>query len=182
MSSKGTVATKTRKALLTLVVLALLAVTLQSLVFSGASFFRTSANPGNAFAAGSLSHTNSKNGQVVLAATALRPGQSQAGTLTITGGGNFTQAYTISKATLVDTPASPGLSNALTLQIEDITGAATTLFNGTAASFTQVSGGTIAVGATRTYRFTLTYPTAAADTRLQGATMTLTVLFTGVQQ
>ena len=46
MSHKGAPGTKVKKAFLTLVVLALLAVALQSLVFSGASFTATKGNPG----------------------------------------------------------------------------------------------------------------------------------------
>ena len=57
MTAKHLTRTKAGKALLSLVVLALLAVALQSLVFSDASFTAGSANPANVFTAGSLSHT-----------------------------------------------------------------------------------------------------------------------------
>ena len=77
-------------------------------------------------------------------------------------------------------PASPGLSSTLTLLIEDTTGTATTLFNGTVAAFTTVSLGSIAPGVTRQYRFTLTFPAAAAAPGLQGASMSLGLLFKGV--
>ena len=117
---------KTTRVFLTLVVLALLALTLQSVVFSGANLTRASANPGNVFTAGTLSHTNSANGQLVLNAAGLAPGQSQSGTLTITGGGSLSGIYTLSKSTLVDTPAASGFSSALTLQVQDVTGTATT--------------------------------------------------------
>jgi hypothetical protein len=110
----------------------------------------------------------------------LRPGLSKNGTLTITGAGDLTGTYALSKLSLVDTPASPGLSNTLTLLIEDITSGATTLYTGTAAAFASRSLGSIAPGATRTYRFTLTYPTASANPALQGASMTLRLQFTGV--
>ena len=180
MTVKHLTGTKAAKAVLSLLVLALLAVTLQSLVFSGASYTKTSANPGNAFTAGRLGHTNSKAGQVVLSATNLQPGQTTNATLAIAGSGSLTGAYTISKASLVDTPVSPGLSNALTLLIEDITTGATTLYNGTASAFTSASAGSIAPGATKTFRFTLTYPATPVDPALQGAAMTLRLQFTGV--
>ena len=182
MSHKGAPGTKVKKAFLTLVVLALLAVALQSLVFSGASFTSSRGNPGNTFTAGAFGHTNSKDGVLVIDAASLWPGASKTGTLTITGTGDFSGAYTVTKAGVVDTPASSGLSNALTLRIEDITGAAVTLSNTTVAAFNTVSLGTIASGASQQYRFTLTYPTAAADTTLQGASMTLRLQFTGVSQ
>jgi spore coat-associated protein N len=172
--------TKAAKALLSLLVLALLAVTLQSLVFSSASYTKASANPGNAFTAGSLGHIDSKAGQIVLAATNLRPGQSSNGTLTITGTGTLTGTYSVTKVSLVDTPATPGLSKALTLLIQDVTGTATTLYNGTASAFTSATAGSIAPGVTKTYRFTLTYPATPVDPALQGASMALRLQFTGV--
>ena len=182
MSRKGAPGTKVKKAFLTLVVLALLAVVLQSLVFSGASFTSSSGNPGNTFTAGTFGHTNSKDGVLVIDAAGLWPGASKTGTLTITGTGDFSGAYTLTKAGVVDAPAAPGLSNALTLRIEDIIGAPQTLSNTTVAGFNTASLGTIASGASKEYRFTLTYPTAAADTALQGASMTLHLQFTGVAQ
>jgi spore coat-associated protein N len=180
VSHKGTPGTKVKKAFLTLAVLALLAVALQSLVFSSASFTATKGNPGNAFTAGTLTHVNSRSGAFVVNAADLRPGQSSQGTLTITGGGDFSGSFTLSKASVVDVPAAPGLSNALTLRIEDTTGTATTLFNGTVAAFTTVSLGSIAPGVTRQYRFTLTFPAASAAPGLQGASMSLGLLFKGV--
>jgi spore coat-associated protein N len=183
VSHKGATGTKVKKAFLTLVVLALLAVALQSLVFSGASFTTSSKNPGNSLTAGTLSHVNSKDGQVVLNAANLRPGQSQNGSLTITGGGDFSALYTITKVSLTDTPASPALSAALTLTIDDMTtGVAVQEWTGRAGTFASVTIDTIAPGATRTYRFTLTYQAASAVPALQGATMALRLQFTGVQQ
>jgi hypothetical protein len=183
VSHKEATRTKAKKAFLTLVVLALLAVALQSLVFSGANFTSSSRNPGNTFTTGTLSHVNSKDGQEVLNAASLRPGQSLTGSLTITGGGDFSALYTISKVSLTDTPASPALSAALTLTIDDMTtGAAVQEWTGRAGTFASVTIDTIASGATRTYRFTLTYPTASAVPALQGATTALRLQFTGVQQ
>jgi len=183
VSHKGAPGAKVKKAFLTLAVLALLAVALQSLVFSGASFTSKSGNPGNVFTAGTLSHVNSKDGQVVLSAGNLRPGQSLNGSLTITGGGDFSARYTISKVSLTDTPATPALSAALTLTIDDMTtGVAVQEWSGAVSTFSSVTVDTIAPGATRTYRFTLTYPTANAVPALQGASMTLRLQFTGVQQ
>jgi len=75
---------------------------------------------------------------------------------------------------------SPALSAALDLKIEDITGAAITLYQGTPAAFSSRSLGSIAPAATRTYRFTLTFPAANANSALQGATMLLRLEFMGV--
>lgn len=179
MKSRAGAGTKA-KAFLTLLVLALLAVALQSLVFSGANFTVATGDPGNTFTAGILAHVNSKSGAFVIDTAGMRPGQSSQGTLTITGGGDVPGTYSLSKASVVDTPASPGLSNTLTLLIEDTTAAATPLFNGTVAAFTTVSLGSIAPGDVRQYSFTLTFPTASADPGLQGASMTLGLQFRGV--
>jgi hypothetical protein len=182
VTAKHLTRTKAGKALLSLVVLALLAVALQSLAFSDASFTAGSANPANVFTAGSLSHTNSRAGQVIVDAADLRPGMSKQGTVTITGAGTLPGLYALNKGTVVDNPASPGLSRTLVLFIQE-TGVATPLYNNTVdlmpASLTL---GTIAPGAARTYLVRLTYPTAGADPALQGASMTLPLQFTGVSQ
>lgn len=180
MTAKHLTRTKAGKAFLSLIVLALLAVTLQSLVFSSASYVSGKSNAGNIFTAGSLSHTNSRANQVVLDASYLRPGLSKNGSLTITGSGSLTGVYTLSKATLADTPSLPGLSNTLTLTIQDVTSGTTTLYSGTVAAFTSCSLGSIATGVARTYRFTLLYPAASANSALDGATMALRLTFTGV--
>jgi len=182
VSHKGDPGTKVKKAFLTLVVLALLAVALQSLVFSGASFTSSSGNPGNIFTAGTLTHTNSKDGQVVITAPGLLPGTSATGTLTITSGGDSPALYSLTKASVVDVPAAPGLSSALTLQVDTVPAAPTPLFLGTVAAFTTVDLGVLAPGASQQYRLTLAFPTAAADPALQGATMTLGLRVTGVTQ
>lgn len=169
------------RALLTLVVLALLAVTLQSLVFSGADFLSSTPNPGNALAAGTVSHVNDRDGMVIVSASGLRPGASgQAGLVTLTGGEDVPAAYSAVNGGVTDTPATPALSDALQLRIEDVTGAPQTLYEGALGAFGTVGLATIAPGETRTYRFTLTWPLATADPLLQGATTSVAVQFVGV--
>ena len=181
MTVKRLTRPKAGKALLSLLVLAALGVALQSVVFSGASFTGGSSNLGNVFLAGTLAHVNSKAGTVVLDAANLRPGQSKSRTLTITGTGSLPGAYTLRPATpVVDTPASPKLSNALVLTIQDATTGAT-LYNGPVAAFASTSPA-ISIGpdVTHTLQFTLTYPSTPVDPALQGATMSLTIQVTGV--
>lgn len=168
-----------KRAFFSLTVLALLAVVLQSLLFSGASFTSASGNPGNIFAAGTLSHMNDRDGVIVLDATGLRPGESRSGEMTITGGGDVTGLYSLVKATLVDDPAVSGLSSVLTMRIEDVTSATAILYDGTVAAFTTVSIGTISPGGSRAYRITLTFPSAGATSAMQGATMQLGLQVTG---
>lgn len=164
--------------LLTLATLGLLTASLQYVGFSGASFVSASKNPANALTAGTLSHTNSRDGEVIISADRLRPGESRSETVTITGGGDLSAVYTISRSGLSD---ATGLAAALTMRIDDV-GAGTTLFNDRITAFDSVPAGAIAPGASRTYRFTLAYPAAAADAALQGASLSLGVMITGATQ
>ena len=182
MSFKGVPGMKVRRALLSLAVLALLAVALQSIVFSGASFTSSSRNPDITLVAGSLGHTNSRDGELVVDAAGIMPGASRSGTLTLTGTGDLAGAYTLANSGVVDMPASPGLSTALVLTVEDVTATPRTLSSTTLASFSSVSLGVIAPGAARQYRLTLSYPPGVADPGLQGASTTIGLQFTGVTQ
>ncbi len=165
-----------QRLLLTLLTLGLLAVSLKFVAFSGASFVDTSTNPRNAFAAGNLRHTNSRSGELILNASALRPGQSRSETVTLSGGGDLTGAYTISRSSL-DDPS--GLAGVLILRIDNVS-AGTTLFNGTSANLSTVPAGTIGPQESRTYRFTLSYPVGSATSQQQGAALSMTIQFTGV--
>jgi hypothetical protein len=174
--------TKAGKALISLVALALLAVALQSLVFSDASFTAGSANPANVFTAGSLSHTNDKAGVVIVDASNLRPGTSKEGTVTILGTGTLPGLYSLNKGAVVDSPATPGLSGTLDLLIQE-SGAGTPLYNGRVSLLpASLTLGALAPGQSRTYTVRLTYPLARANAALQGATMVLPLQFAGVQQ
>jgi len=166
-------------ALLTVAVIMLLSTTIGA---SDARFTRVSVNPGSAFSAGTFSVTNSKSGAAVITTSGLMPGGTANGTLTLTTQGNYTAAVTLTNGGITDTPSSPALSGALTLLVEDITGSAQTLWSGTMSTFSSVSLGTIATGATRTYRFTITFVAGSAVAGLQNASTTLTLKFTGVAQ
>jgi hypothetical protein len=147
---------------------------------SVATFVVRTQNPGNAFAAGSFTLLNSKDGAYVIDVAGLRPGQSTTGTLTLTNQGDYASGATISKLSITDTPASPALSGALTLMIEDITSTPQTLWNNTMSSFTSLTLTDFAKNAARTYRFTVTFPQAGATPSLQGASSVLVLKFVGV--
>jgi hypothetical protein len=142
---------------------------------SGALFARSSANPGNAFAAGTLALTNSKNGAVVVSATGLMPGGSATGTLTVATSGNVS-----SVVTLTGTDDNSALAQALSLKIEDVTSTAQTLWSGTMSDFSSLSLGSFSVGASKSYRFTVTFPAANASSSLLNASTSMTLRFTGV--
>jgi hypothetical protein len=172
--------TRIWRGLVSLVVLALLALTLHTVVFSGASFTAGSATPANIVVAGVLTHVNSQEGQVMISASNLVPGVSRSGTMTLTGTGTVDGVFTLSAASLINTPVSPRLSDVLTLTVDDLTGAPQNLYRGTISGLASVGLGTIAAGASHTYRLTLSYPAGANDAALQGATMTLGLNVTGV--
>jgi hypothetical protein len=169
-----------RRGLLSLVVLALLTLTIGSVGFSGASYTGPSANPNNVFTTGTLLHSNSQDGSIAIAASNMAPGDSSVGTMTVTGGGTVGGRYTLAASGLVDNPSSPRLSDTLRLTVEDRTGTLVTLYTGPMSGFSSVSMGTIAVGATRTYRVTLTYPAGTNVAALQGASSSLDLGVTGV--
>lgn len=173
-------ASRVWRVLLTLVVLAVLAFTLQSLRTSGASFAAGSVNPANVFVAGSLSHSNDQVGRMMISATDFEPDDTCAGTMTLTGAGTITGTYTLSASSLVNAPVSPALSDKLYLTIEEVTGTAETLWEGYVKDFASTELGDLAPDESRTYGVTLEYPDGTNDSALQGATMTLVLQVTGV--
>jgi hypothetical protein len=159
-----------------------MALTLSTVALSGASYIAPSANPANVFTTGTLLHSNSQDGSVVITAGNMAPGDSSMGTMTLTGSGTLAGAYTLAASGLSDIPDSPGLSHTLSLTVEDITGAPQTLFTGPVSSFSTAALGTIAPGASRTYRLTLSYPAGTNVAALQGASMSVVLGVTGVSQ
>jgi hypothetical protein len=171
-----------RRGLVTLAVLGALALIVHGTVFSGASFTFLTSNPGNTVTAGTYWFESDKDGDVIVNAAGLRPGGSLKGTVTVTGHGDLGAEYVLSTVLVTDTPATPALSAALRLLVEDVTGAPVERYNGTVAALTNESLGAIATGESRTFDFTLSYPAAAALPGHQGATMTAVLRVTGVAQ
>jgi len=171
------------RSLLSLVVLALLGVTLQSLVFSGANFLSSTFDLGHVVVAGSVSHTNDRADSAILSAANLYPGASRWGDVTLAGGEDVPAGYSVVNLGVTDTPDTPGLSAVLRLRIEDVTGAPATppiLYDDGLSAFGTVGLATIAPGEARTFRFTLSWPVTAADPALQGAGTTVQLQFVGV--
>ena len=169
--------------LLTALVLLLAVCGLSGLIAtSGATFTKDSRNPGGIFTAGNLRLINSAGDAYVINATGLRPGQSITGTVALTNEGDFTAGCTLAVSALTDTPSSSHLSGALTLTIEDVTATAISLWSGNIDGLTSLTLTPLELGATRSYRFTVTFPLGEASPSLQGATTALTILFTAVAQ
>ncbi len=149
---------------------------------SDARFISISANPGASFTSGSVSLVNSKDGAAVITATGLVPGSSSSGVVTLTAHGDYTIDVILANASISDQPVSPALSQALTLNVEDVTGSPTTLWSGTMNSLSSLSLGQISPGSARTFQFTVAFPMANAVAGLQNASTTMTLRFTGVAQ
>ena len=154
-------------------------------VGSGANFNSTSANPSNVFAAGTISHSNSKANAAILTASNMVPGGSATGTVDIKNTGSDTGTFTLTHLTPVDTPTSPGLSKKLTVTVQDLGDptcvsscpAAVQLYTGTIFAMpATIALGTYIPAATHRYQFTVNFPdggTGGADNAYQGASTTV---------
>jgi spore coat-associated protein N len=159
---------------------------------SGANFNSTSANPGSLISTGTIVVTDSLAGQSILNLSALKPGATHSGAVTITNGGDVPAGLTLAQANLVDVPASPALSTKLTLQVQDLGDpsctiscpAAVTVYSGTLGSMGTVALGTFAAGVTHRYSFNVTFPdsgSGGADNAYGGASTTVDYRWTATQ-
>jgi hypothetical protein len=72
-------------------------------------------------AAGSLAISNSLEGQAILTASGMAPGESRVGQVTITNSGNLAGDFTLLDSALSDIPAPAAFSTVAQLLIQDIT-------------------------------------------------------------
>jgi hypothetical protein len=168
---------RTRKAWSLLVVLALLAVVVQTVVFSGASFTGRTTNSAS-FSAGNVKLTNDHDGLTIINSTFLRPGEASAVvTVNLTNAGDFTGPVTLSVGSVIDTPATPAFSSVVHLVVVDnVSG--TTLYNNAVASMGTITLATLAPGASHAYRFNLLFDTPDSNPNLQGHATSVGLLFT----
>jgi hypothetical protein len=159
---------------LLLVGLALLSLALGTAIFSGASFTSKSANTAS-LVAGSIQLSSSAPNQAIVAASGMRPGDSRQGTINIGNQGDVVGTVTLKANGLTGT----ALAAVIDLKVEDTTEKPTPLWSGKLGSFSSVSLGTFAAGATRTFRFTLSWPPASNEASLQGASTSLTFQWNG---
>jgi spore coat-associated protein N len=155
-----------------LLTLAILILAVSVVIGSGANFTATSANAGNAFAAGTLTMSNDKAPGAILTATLMRPGTVVSGTVTISNTGDVPGQFSFTKTAVVD---AGGLGAKLDLVITE---GAAPIYSGKLDS----AMGTISLGiwqpaTPHTYTFTVTWPNNAptsdvSDTALMGKTCT----------
>src|SRR3954447_5344752 len=158
-------------------------------VGSGANFNSSSANPSNTFSAGSISHTNSKNGSAILTASNMKPGDTTSGTVDITNTGSVSGAFTLSQSNLTNTPVSPAFSSKLTIVITDkhdptcssSCPADSQVYSGSIGGMGTISLGTFATSEKHRYQFVVTFPDGGgngADNSYQGASTSVEYDFT----
>ena len=120
---------------------------------------------------GAIQHSNSRDGQAVLSAANMRPGDSAGGTVTIANSGNGSGAFTLETSGLTDVPGPGGgrLASALRLSVRD-EGSARTVYSGSLDGLSAVALGTWAADESRTYRFDVSLPSSApAQNSLQAS-------------
>jgi len=150
-----------------LLTLAVLLLAVSVVIGSGANFTSTSANPGNVFTAGNLTHSNSKPGAAILTAVKMKPGDVANGTVVITNTGDIPGTFVLNNAN-VQTLVAPALSSLLTVKIYDTkllplpVGAETQVYGGSTgaliATDPALTLGSFAVGESHQYRFEVTFP------------------------
>ena len=128
-------------------------------------------------ASGAVTISNSRAGQAVFDAQAMRPGQGVSGTLTIGNEGDVAGDFAVRPSGLHDTPGPNGglLSQRVELVLFDVTDvdAPQTIFAGTPADFAQVSLGKFDPGEERDYLFAANLPDTNDDNAYQGAGVSL---------
>jgi spore coat-associated protein N len=145
---------------------------------SSALFSFTSTSPVPA-SAGSVTLTNSKENAAIVDASNMRPDDTRQDTLTITNSGSLPATYKIQSTGLVNN----ALAGVLDLTIDNMTSGTPVLVDsGKFNAFpNNKSLGTFAAGETRTYRFTIAWPSGSTSPTLQGLSTTQTFKWTATQ-
>ena len=168
-----------------LIALALLLIAAAVAVGSTAVFTSSSANPGNAFTAGTL-EVSGDNGAILSMANMV-PGDSVDGSATIENTGDVSGAFSLTGEITADAAgpqagAAP-LSEALQLTITE---GGTTVYSGAYDAFpgeSPVDLGSWGSGTSHTYDFTVTFPDGgASDTQVQGGSTTMKFTWDAVSE
>lgn len=128
-------------------------------VGSGASFTSQTANATNTFTSGTLLQTNSKDGASIVTGANLKPGDTRTGEVTIKNTGTLAGTFTLTESN----DANGFSSGSLTVKVEDVTGTATTVYEGDLGGLASKSLGSFASQESRTYRFTVKLAASAPN-------------------
>jgi hypothetical protein len=165
---------KRRRNLLLALLLLLIAVIVA--VGSLAVFTSSSVNPDNVAATGSLSITNTEEGQAIFSATGMVPGDTTEGTVTIQNSGDVSGRFRLTDSGLTDTQLPGGgtgvLSTVLQLTItdlgpdgapgggDDVTPA---VYSGALNAMPDLDLGSWSANERHTYRFLVEFPASAGN-------------------
>ncbi|QCX28495.1 TasA family protein [Nocardioides jishulii] len=173
----ATTATGTSRSKKVLIPLATLLAAGAIAVGSGATFTSTTGNTISAVTSGTLSQSNSKDGQAVFNLTDMKPGDTVTGSLTITNTGSLPAAFSLTEVT----SSNSFDKDKLTLTIKTATG--TPVFSGNFGDLEdgkKSALGTFAPAAATTYTFTVGLE-ASADNTQQGKTASAVYSWDSVQ-
>ena len=165
--------------------LVLLLAGLQLTGLSSAAFTDSETEDPAAFAGGTLEVGVDDAASSALDAANMRPGGTRTATYALKNSGTVGSTLSIGIEDVADVPASAGLSAVLELKLEDCgttaaCAAPAALYTGSVRDFTGASAGTIAPGATRRVRVTLSWGADKNDPSRQGAATTATLLWRAV--
>jgi len=160
-------------------------------VGSGANFTAQSANPGNAFAAGTLTMSNSKDAAAILTASNMKPGDTATGTVDIQNTGSLAGTFTLTRSALNDSDNVNPMSQKLNLVVKDCgdfsagtptcDAADPNKYSGTLAAMTStVALSSYAANEKHRYEFTVTFD-SSADNAYQGDSSTATFQWNATQ-
>lgn len=146
-------------------------------VLAGVRSQSLAAEPAATFATGAAQVANSHDGSAILGG-ALGPGGEITGSVTISNVGSADGAFSLQLSHLTDTPGGGGgfFSRQLDLAVDDITAPASpvSVYRGKLNSLNPTALGSFAPGASHTYRFTVSWPSAgAADANYLGSKMSV---------
>ena len=125
-------------------------------VASGASFTSTTPNTGTVVAAGIMKIDTDKSGGAILNIHGLVPGHSDFGTVTLSNTGDADGVLSLSKSNVVNS-STPGLSGKLDVDIVDQSNGST-IYSGKLGAMPSIAAGSLAKGASKTYKFTVSFP------------------------
>ncbi len=159
---------------LLLAALALVALALGSAMFSGASFTSKSANKAS-LAAGSVQLSSSLPNQAIVSAAGMEPGSTREGTIKIGNEGSVAGTVTLKASGLT----GAALAAVIDLKIEDVTSGTSQKWSGKLGSFANLTLGSFSAGSSRSYRFTLSWPSTSDSPSLQGTSTSLSFEWSG---
>lgn len=132
-------------------------------IFSFGLFTTSSANPGNTATSGIMDQVNDQEGEAVLTAAALLPGESADGTVSITNVGDADGEFTLTSSPLTaesDVELAAVLQLTVTAAPALSTAGGAEVFNGALADFANVEYnlGEWPAGEDYTFTFTVAFP------------------------